>query len=153
MIFEALSTLAGSNGSDLYAIISFIEQKHEVPQNYGQAIGERLRKLVDQGKLEMVRNCFRIKTPVEAKPPSPEQTDSSPCQSLPSGITASHESIVDAKEIAALVADLEHKSHLAAEAVKEAEKVSELAEEANAMLQKMEEIKERCSRGETVYLD
>ncbi|KAK4269659.1 hypothetical protein QN277_022787 [Acacia crassicarpa] len=29
----------------------------------------------------MVQNCYRIKTPVETKPPAPEQTDSSPRQS------------------------------------------------------------------------
>ncbi|KAI9119848.1 hypothetical protein K1719_009237 [Acacia pycnantha] len=151
-IFEALSTLTDSNGSDLNAIVSFIEQKHEVPQNYREAVGARLGKLVDQGKLEKVQNCYRIKTPVESIPPAPEQIDSSPRQSLPSGSTASQETLTHAEKIAELVADLDHKSGLADEAVKEVEKLAKLAEEADAMLQIAEEILERCSRGETVYL-
>ncbi|KAI9119860.1 hypothetical protein K1719_009249 [Acacia pycnantha] len=152
MIFEALSTSSDSNGSDLNAIVSFIEQKQEVPQNYRRAVGARLRKLVAQGKLEKVQNCYRIKTPVESIPPAPEQIDSSPRQSLPSGSTASHESLTHAEKIAELVADLDHKSRLADEAVKEAERVAELAEENDVLLQIFEEILERCSRGEIVYL-
>ncbi|KAI9119684.1 hypothetical protein K1719_009073 [Acacia pycnantha] len=54
-IFEALSTLTDSNGFDLNAIVSFIEQKQEVPQNYRRAVGARLRKLVEQGNLEKVK--------------------------------------------------------------------------------------------------
>ncbi|KAK4269150.1 hypothetical protein QN277_022342 [Acacia crassicarpa] len=156
MIFEALSTLRDSNGSDLNAIVSFIEQKHEVSQNYRRAVGARLRKLVDQGKLEKVLNRYRIKratTPVETKPPAPKQINSMPRQSPASGITASHELVMDAVEIAAYrVAEAEHKSHWAAEATKEAEKFSKLAEDADAMLQLAKEIYEQCSRGEIILL-
>ncbi|KAI9119765.1 hypothetical protein K1719_009154 [Acacia pycnantha] len=152
MIFEALSTSSDSNGSDLNAIVSFIEQKQEVPQNYRRAVGSRLRKLVGQGKLEKVQNCYRIKTPVESIPPAPEQIGSSPRQSLTSGSTASHESVMHAEMIAELVADLDHKSRLADEAVKEAERLAELAEENDVLLEIFEEILERCSRGEIVYL-
>ncbi|KAI5412631.1 hypothetical protein KIW84_057327 [Lathyrus oleraceus] len=34
MIFEALSTIRDAIGSDLSAIVSFIEQKHNIPQNH-----------------------------------------------------------------------------------------------------------------------
>ncbi|XP_027906137.1 telomere repeat-binding factor 4-like isoform X3 [Vigna unguiculata] len=52
MVFEALSALKDNNGSDLNAIVSFIEQKHQVPQNFRRALSTRLRRLVSQGKLE-----------------------------------------------------------------------------------------------------
>ncbi|XP_054780909.1 telomere repeat-binding factor 4-like [Prosopis cineraria] len=153
MIFEALSMISDSNGSDLNAIVSFIEQKHEVPQNFRRAVGARLRKLVDQGKLEKVQNCYKIKraTPVETKPPVPKQNDSGSLQPPASGFTASQETEMDAAEIAAYrIAEAEHKSHWAAEAVKEAEKFSKLVEDADAMLKLAKEIYEQCSRGEII---
>ncbi|XP_027905673.1 telomere repeat-binding factor 4-like, partial [Vigna unguiculata] len=52
MVFEALSALKDNNGSDLNAIVSFIEQKHQVPQNFRRALSTRLMRLVSQGKLE-----------------------------------------------------------------------------------------------------
>ncbi|MCH82013.1 telomere repeat-binding factor 4-like, partial [Trifolium medium] len=55
MVFEALSTLKDANGSDLNAIASFIEQKHQVPQNFRRTLSSRLRTLVNQEKLEKVK--------------------------------------------------------------------------------------------------
>ncbi|RYR40305.1 hypothetical protein Ahy_A09g046030 [Arachis hypogaea] len=55
MVLEALSALKDANGSDLNAIVNFIEQKHKVPQNFRRALSTRLRRLVSQGKLEKVR--------------------------------------------------------------------------------------------------
>ncbi|MCH80574.1 telomere repeat-binding factor 4-like, partial [Trifolium medium] len=54
MVFEALSTLKDTNGSDLNAIASFIEQKHQVPQNFRRTLSSRLRTLVNQEKLEKI---------------------------------------------------------------------------------------------------
>ncbi|RZB97671.1 Telomere repeat-binding factor 5 isoform C [Glycine soja] len=55
MIFEALSALKDSNGSDMNAIIKFMEQKNlQVNQNFRRALSTKLRRLVSQGKLEKV---------------------------------------------------------------------------------------------------
>ncbi|RDX63287.1 Telomere repeat-binding factor 5 [Mucuna pruriens] len=142
MVFEALSSLKDCNGSDLNAIVSFIEQKHQVPQNFRRALSTRLRRLVSQGKLEKVQNCYKIKkdTPVGTKSPSPKQKDVRPPaqqptqqrQSPASVFMASNEIIKDAADTAAYrVAEAESKSYLAAEAVKEAEKISLLVRVVN----------------------
>ena len=50
MIIEALSSINDANGSDVNAIISFIEQRHDNPPNFKRALSTRLRKLVAQVK-------------------------------------------------------------------------------------------------------
>ncbi|XP_020219013.1 telomere repeat-binding factor 4 [Cajanus cajan] len=158
MIFEALSALKDSNGSDLNAIVSFIEQKHQVPQNFRRALSTRLRRLVDQGKLEKVHNCYKIKkdSSVGTKSPAPKPKDVRPPpqrQSPASVLMASNESIKEAADTAAYrVADAESKSYLAAEAVKEAEKISLLVEDCDSMLQLAKDIYEQCSRGQIILL-
>ncbi|QCE02225.1 myb proto-oncogene protein [Vigna unguiculata] len=118
MVFEALSALKDNNGSDLNAIVSFIEQKHQVPQNFRRALSTRLRRLVSQGKLEKVQNCYKIKKDVSsgAKSPPPKPKDVRPLQLQPqperqspaSVITASNETIKEAADTAAYrVADAE----------------------------------------------
>nr|GEV80052.1 telomere repeat-binding factor 4-like [Tanacetum cinerariifolium] len=52
MIYEALSTLKDPNGSDISAIVSFIEQRHDVATNSKRVLGGRLRRLLQQGKIE-----------------------------------------------------------------------------------------------------
>ncbi|PHT46060.1 Telomere repeat-binding factor 5 [Capsicum baccatum] len=52
MIFEALSFMKDLNESDRGAIVGFIEQRHEVPQNARRLLTTKLRRLVLQGKLE-----------------------------------------------------------------------------------------------------
>ncbi|KAI3802844.1 hypothetical protein L1987_30989 [Smallanthus sonchifolius] len=64
MIYEALSTLKDPNGSDTSAIVSFIEKRHEVPQNFRRQLSSRLRRLVSQEKLEKVQNCYRLRREV-----------------------------------------------------------------------------------------
>ncbi|XP_014515857.1 telomere repeat-binding factor 4 [Vigna radiata var. radiata] len=163
MVFEALSALKDNNGSDLNAIVSFIEQKHQVPQNFRRALSTRLRRLVSQGKLEKVQNCYKIKRDVASgtKSPRPRSKDVKPRQLQPqperqssaSVITASNETIKEAADTAAYrVADAESKSYLAAEAVKEAEKISLLVEHSDSMLQLAKDIYEQCSRGEIILL-
>ncbi|WVZ24429.1 hypothetical protein V8G54_002973 [Vigna mungo] len=135
MVFEALSALKDNNGSDLNAIVSFIE----------------------------VQNCYKIKKDVAsgAKSPPPKPKDVRPRQLQPqperqspaSVITASNETIKEAADTAAYrVADAESKSYLAAEAVKEAEKISLLVEHSDSMLQLAKDIYEQCSRGEIIIL-
>ncbi|KAG2728763.1 hypothetical protein I3843_01G214200 [Carya illinoinensis] len=155
MIFEALSAIEDKIGSDISAIVHFIERRHEVPQNFRRLLSSRLRRLVAQGKLEKVQNCYKIRkeTVLGTKTPSPKQRDVKPRQSLSSGLMTTSETVDDAANAAAYrVADAENKAYMAAEAVKEAERISKMAEDTDSMLQLVKEIYERCSRGEIVPL-
>ncbi|CAL1399761.1 unnamed protein product [Linum trigynum] len=60
MVYEALSEINDSNGSDLSTILDFIEQRHVVPQNFRRVLSEKLRRLVAQRKLERVQDNYRI---------------------------------------------------------------------------------------------
>ncbi|CAK9177129.1 unnamed protein product [Ilex paraguariensis] len=153
MIYEALSTLKDPNGSDTSALVSFIEQRHEVPPNFRRLLSSRLRRLVAQDKLEKVQNCYRIKKDIllGAKSTAPKQKDIRPRQSQTTGYLG------DTLEEAAVataykIAEAENKSFVAAEAVKEAERVSKMAEDADSLLQLAKEIYEKCSRGEIVLM-
>ncbi|XP_058005068.1 telomere repeat-binding factor 4 isoform X3 [Hevea brasiliensis] len=154
MIFEALSTIKDTNGCDTSAIVHFIEQRHEVPQNFRRLLSSRLRRLVSQGKLEKVQNYYRISKDASlgTKTPTPKQKEVRPRQSQNSGLV-SGETVEEAAIAAAYkVAEAENKSFLAAEAVKEAERVSKMAEDTDSMLQLVKEIYEQCSRGEVILL-
>ncbi|EOY27161.1 PREDICTED: telomere repeat-binding factor 4 [Theobroma cacao] len=153
MIFEALSTIKDTNGSDISAIVSYIEQRHEVPPNFRRLLSSRLRRLVSQGKLEKIQNCYKIRKDIlmGTKTPTPKQKDIRLRQN--SGVVSSGETMEEAAITAAYkVAEAENKSFLAAEAVKEAERVSKMAEDTDSMLQLVKEIYEQCSRGEIVLL-
>ncbi|CAJ1950903.1 unnamed protein product [Sphenostylis stenocarpa] len=154
MVFEALSALKDNNGSDLNAIVSFLEQKHQVPQNFRRALSTRLRRLVNQGKLEKDASSGTKSTSPKPKDVWPPQSQpQTQRQSPPSVFTASNETIKEAADTAAYrVADAESKSYLAAEAVKEAEKISLLVEHSDSMLQLAKDIYEQCSRGEIILL-
>lgn len=155
MIFEAVSTTKDTNGCDIGAIVHYIEQRQEVPQNFRRLLSSRLRRLVAQGKLEKVENCYRIRkdTSLGTKTPAPKQKDVRPRQLLSSGLMTTSESVDDAANAAAYrVADAENKAYMAAEAVKEAERISKMAEDSDSMLQLVKDIYERCSRGEIVLL-
>ncbi|KAL2480106.1 Telomere repeat-binding factor 5 [Abeliophyllum distichum] len=82
MIYEALSTLKEPNGSDSSALANFIEQRHEVPQNFKRLLSSRLRRLVQQDKLEKIQNCYRIKRDslADTKTPTTGQKDFRPRQ-------------------------------------------------------------------------
>lgn len=156
LIFEALSTIKDPNGSDLNAIISFIEQKHNLPQsqNFRRTLGAKLRRLVSQGKLEKVQNGYKIKdTSVgvksadDSKPPAPKEMD------LPgsSNNFAYDDAIKEASEtLACRLADAENKSFLATAAVMETERYAKFREENDAMLKIAEEIYAKCKLGESV---
>ncbi|KAK6264252.1 hypothetical protein SCA6_019686 [Theobroma cacao] len=153
MIFEALSTIKDTNGSDISAIVSYIEQRHEVPPNFRRLLSSRLRRLVSQGKLEKIQNCYKIRKDIlmGTKTPTPKQKDIRLRQN--SGVVSSGETMEEAAITAAYkVAEAENKSFLAAEAVKEAERVSKMAEDTDSMLQLVKEIYEQCSRREIVLL-
>ncbi|KAM0018219.1 putative transcription factor MYB-HB-like family [Helianthus debilis subsp. tardiflorus] len=154
MIYEALSSLRDPNGSDLSAMVSFIEKRHEVHPNFRRQLSARLRRLVSQEKLEKVQNGYRLRREVVngTKGPIPKPKEIRPRLSGPIN---SHlgETLEEAAVAAAYkVAEAENKSFVAAEAVKEAERVAKMAEEAEAFLQLAKEIYEKCSRGEVVMV-
>ncbi|KAL4589489.1 hypothetical protein LXL04_002396 [Taraxacum kok-saghyz] len=154
MIYEALSTLKDPNGSDTSAIVSFIEKRHEVPQNFRRLLSSRLRRLVAQDKLEKVQNCYRLRREVvngtKVGPVSKPKEIRPRISQVSSYLGGTLEEA--AVSAAYQVAEAENKSFVAAEAVKEAERVSKLAEEAEAFLQLAKEIYERCSRGEVMLV-
>ncbi|XP_052176009.1 telomere repeat-binding factor 4-like [Diospyros lotus] len=156
MIFEALSAIKDSNGCDVGTIVNFIEQKHEVPPNFRRLLSPRLRRLVLQGKLEKVQNCYRIKkeTPLGTITPYPKQDEIRLwAWQHSAGLAICDETVEQAAMTAAnKIAESENMSFVAAEAVEEAERVLKMAEETNSMLQLAKEIYEQCSGGEIVVL-
>ncbi|GMN53077.1 hypothetical protein TIFTF001_022220 [Ficus carica] len=163
MIFEALSALKEPNGSDTSAIMSFIEQRHEVPANFRRLLGTRLRRLVAQEKLEKIQNCFKIKVDGDdkslhrdasftTKTPVP-RVENQPRQCLITGHRSPANPIEEAAVTAAYkIAEAENKSFVAAEAVKEADRIAEMAEETESFLQLAKEIFEKCSQGDIVLV-
>ncbi|XP_045799959.1 telomere repeat-binding factor 4-like [Trifolium pratense] len=157
MIFEALSTLKDTNGSDLSAIVSFIEQKHNLPQNpnFRKTLGSKLRRLVSQGKLDKVQNGYKLKdTAIETKPaddtkpPAPKEEMDPP---VSINTSAYDDAMREAAETVAIrIAEAEHRSFLAAAAVKEAERYAKFDEENDAMLKFAEELLEKCKLGGNV---
>ncbi|KAL2462552.1 Telomere repeat-binding factor 5 [Forsythia ovata] len=154
MIFEALSSIKDSNGSNLGAIVGFIEQKHEVPPNFRRLLSSKLRRLVLQGKLEKVQNCYKIKdAALGTKTPMPKQKDIRLRPVQNSGLVISGETAEDAAMTAAYkIAEAENKSFVASEAVKEAERVLQMAEDADSVLLLAKDIYEKCSRGQSVVI-
>ncbi|GAB4853768.1 hypothetical protein Ancab_017961 [Ancistrocladus abbreviatus] len=153
MIFEALS-MKEPSGLDISAIVSFIEQRTEVPQNFRKKLGSRLRRLVAQDKLEKVDNCYRIKTnfALGTNTTGPKDIRPRQSQSIVDHFTTS-ETLEDVARTAAYkIAEAENKSFVAAEAVREAERIARMAEESDSVLQFAKEIFDRCSRGEVVLL-
>ncbi|XP_021902869.1 telomere repeat-binding factor 4-like [Carica papaya] len=155
IIFEALSTIKDPNGCDISAIVNYIEQRQEVPQNFRRSLSSRLRRLVAQGKLEKVQNCYKIRedTSLENRTAILRQKDVRlrPPQNSP--LATCGRAMEEASVTAAYrLAEAENKSYLAAEAVKEAERISKMAEDTDSMLQIVQEIYDQCARGEIVPL-
>lgn len=154
MIYDALSTLKEPNGSDTSTLVNFIEQRHEVPQNFRRLLSSRLRRLVQQDKLEKIENSYRIKKEVLEKSKTaatPKQKHVGPRQ-FPNnahlGDTAEEAAITAAYK----VAEAENKSFVAAEAAKEAERVSKMEEDSDNSLQIYKDLFDKCSHGEIVLL-
>ncbi|KAK3016823.1 hypothetical protein RJ639_006362, partial [Escallonia herrerae] len=153
MIFEAISNLKETNGSDTNAIVGYIEQKHELPTNFRRLLSSRLRRLVAQDKLEKVQNGYKLKSDVivATKAPISKQKEYRPKQSQSTGGLAD---TVEAVAVLAAyqIAEAENKSFVAAEAVKEAERVSKMAEDTDSLLQLAKEIFEKCNSERQVLL-
>ncbi|XP_042060377.1 telomere repeat-binding factor 4-like [Salvia splendens] len=150
MIFEALSTLQEPNGSDSGAIATYIEQRQEVPQNFKRALSSRLRRLVQQDKLEKVQNnCYKIKSKTQLDTRIPIARPKELHQSIGYlGNTVEEAAVCAAYEIA----EAENKSFVAAEAVKEAERVSMMAEDMESLLQFATDCHDQSMRGEIVLM-
>ncbi|CAK7352560.1 unnamed protein product [Dovyalis caffra] len=146
MIFEAISALNEPSGADTSAIISYIEQRQELPQNFRRQLSSRLRRLVAQEKLEKIQNCYKIKkvSSFGTKTPTPKK-EVRPKTALNIGHINSGDTVEEAaSEAAYRVAEAENKSFVATEAVKESERVSKMAEDADSLLQLANEILEKC---------
>ncbi|XP_057768245.1 telomere repeat-binding factor 4-like isoform X2 [Salvia miltiorrhiza] len=154
MIFEALSTLKEPNGSDSGAIATYIEQRQEVPQNFKRALSSRLRRLVQQDKLEKVQNCYRIKNKaqLDTRIPITRPKELQPPRQVQSigylGNTVEEAAVSAAYKIA----EAENKSFVAAEAVKEAERVSMMAEDMESLLQFASDCFDQSARGEIILM-
>ncbi|EXB29696.1 Histone H1 [Morus notabilis] len=139
MIFEALSTMKDVNGSDFVGILNFIKQRHDMalPPNFRRLMSTRLRRLVLQGKVEKVKNGYKLKKEalLGSKTPTPKQEDIRPQQLQNFVLTTSVKKLKEISDTAAYkVADAENKSFLAAEAMKEAERILKMAEETESIL-------------------
>ncbi|XP_017237820.1 single myb histone 4 [Daucus carota subsp. sativus] len=153
MIYDALKNLNDPNGSDATAIVSFIEQKQEVPQNFRRLLVSRLRRLVTQEKLEKVHNCYRTKNDAApgAKGPTPKPKDIRPRQPQPTSYLP--DTVHDAAKNAAFkIAVADNKESVAAEAGKESDRINKMTEDAEMLLKVAEDIFDRCSRGEIVMV-
>ncbi|CAN6457039.1 unnamed protein product [Victoria cruziana] len=149
MIIEALSAIRDPNGTDIGAIASFIEQRHEVPSNFRRLLGPKLRRLAGQEKIEKVHNGYRLtSSSLVTRTLTPKQTDPHRRGKLQqsSAVVASSDKDIEeaATSIAYKIADAESKSLLAYRAVVEAERVQRLAEKTDAMLQLAKEFYEQC---------
>ncbi|KAK2965615.1 hypothetical protein RJ640_008456 [Escallonia rubra] len=143
MVFEALSTINDVNGSDFGAIASFIEQRHEVPQNFRKRLSSKIGRFILQGKLEKVRKCYKITNrALGLKTPTPELKDARYRPPQDSGLNGTLEDA--ASNAANTIADANYRSTLASEAVQEVEKISKLAEEDESVLQLVKELYEQC---------
>uniref|UniRef100_A0A7C8ZI41 MYB transcription factor n=1 Tax=Opuntia streptacantha TaxID=393608 RepID=A0A7C8ZI41_OPUST len=149
MIFEALSAVKDPNGLDIGSIVAYIEQRLEVPQNFRKQLGAKLRRLVQQEKLEKVEGFYRIKNRSLVEANTNIRKDNAPMQPLSVAQMKAGESLEEAAKTAAYkVVEAENKSFVAAEAVKEAERISRMAEETDTILQLAKEIFQRCCQGE-----
>ncbi|OMO91701.1 hypothetical protein COLO4_18172 [Corchorus olitorius] len=154
MIIEAISALKEPNGSDSRAIVSYVEQRLEVPQSFRKQLCSRLKRLVEVEKLEKVENCYKIRKKDEmfgtkTQLPQPKGTRLKQLQN-----SCDTDMVKEASETAAdLIAQSENKSYIAEEAVKEADRVSKMAEDMDSLLQLAKEIFKRCSGGEILPID
>nr|GEY22584.1 telomere repeat-binding factor 4-like [Tanacetum cinerariifolium] len=125
--------------------------RHDVATNSRRVLGGRLRRLLQQGKLEKVQNCYRLRS--EALNGTRDQTlKPKEIRHKISPINCHLGETLEEAAVAAAykVSEAENKSFVAAEAVKELERVTRMAEEAEAFLQLAQQIYERCATGEVV---
>ncbi|GFP84466.1 telomere repeat-binding factor 4 [Phtheirospermum japonicum] len=167
MIFDALSTLNGPNGLESAAIANFIEQRQEVPANFRRQLSSRLRRLVQQDKLEkdkpkdhsfnfqvQVQNYYKIKIDAQVEMKASTATTIQKDPQRPRLLVVQSIGYLGAtvEEVAVSaaykIAEAENKSFVAAESVREAERVSAMAEEMESLLQFAIDCYDQSARGE-----
>ncbi|KAL9239472.1 hypothetical protein vseg_013790 [Gypsophila vaccaria] len=155
MIFEAISTSTDQNGLDIGSIISYIEQRttEELPQNFRKQLGARLRRLVQQDRLEKVENCYRLKKSLLVEANAAIRKDLARQPPFLSNQVKINESLQEAAKTAAYkVAEAEEKTYLAAISVREAERYLKMQEESDAVLQLAQEIFDRLHNNEALIV-
>lgn len=136
LVLKAISSINDSKGSDFNAIASFIEQRHEVPYNFRRYLSSVIRRLIQQGRLEKVEHCYKIKNSgLSTKIPTPRASDVNPgtCENFDVSNPDTPEAA--ARSAAFWLVEADNKSFLAAEAVEEAERVNAMVEESEIMLE------------------
>ncbi|XP_074280738.1 telomere repeat-binding factor 4-like [Silene latifolia] len=147
MIFEALSAAKEQKGMDIGSIVSYIEQRIEIeaPQNFRKQTGARLRRLVQQGRIEKVESCYRLKNTSLAETNPRTQKDMwSRLPLIPVHVKMGESLEEAAKTAAYKVAEAEEKTYFAVLCVREAERLSRLQEEADSVLQLAQELYDGC---------
>ncbi|KAK9748138.1 hypothetical protein RND81_02G038400 [Saponaria officinalis] len=155
LIFEALSASTEQNGLDIGSIVSYIEQRitDELPQNFRKQLGARLRRLVQQERLEKVENCYRLKKSSLVSTNAVIRKDSVIRQPLIPAHLKINESLQEAAKTAAYkVAEAEEKTYMAAISVREAERYLKMQEESDAVLQLAQEIYNRLHNNEALIV-
>ncbi|CAN8292842.1 unnamed protein product [Cochlearia groenlandica] len=155
MIFEALSSLGDPNGSDVSAILGFIEQRYEVPLK--RTISSRLIRLAAQGKLLKEQNSYKMKDCSLAKrtPPAARSKEISvkhrqKNSQVPS---ASRELLAQAsKTVAFKLVEVEKEVDMCIRSLEEVERLKKLAEHADNILLIAEEMHRECCMGKMVEL-
>lgn len=144
MVFEAISSIKDSKGSDFNAIASFIEQRHEVPYNFRRYLSSMVRRLTQQGRLEKVEQCYKIKNSGSSKKTSTRRVrDVKPGTRQDVDAPKPDTPEAAARCAAFWLVEVDNKSFMAAEAVEESERVITLAEESEI---KLEAVKEFCKQ-------
>ncbi|CAI9114367.1 OLC1v1015078C1 [Oldenlandia corymbosa var. corymbosa] len=147
LILEAITATRDPNGSDFGAILHYIEQRSQVPQDFRRRLRGKLRRLVSQGKLEKGENLFKIKDVGMQLSLLKDKDDG---QS--SSQTCSLVSLSENQCVASRVAEAENKSVALAGAVKEFERITKLMEDAESMLEVVKHMYDKCLRGEMVLV-
>ncbi|KAL4558541.1 hypothetical protein LXL04_036742 [Taraxacum kok-saghyz] len=163
MIFEALFSTKDPNGADTNEILSFIQQRYELPDNFKRSVTLMLRRLTLSGELEKVNNHFTIYKGESFSDEAPIEEDVGPCEDekmdekkeemdkcdSPIGT----ETMEDAALYAAItVARAENTMQKAIEACQEADSFVEDVEESIAMLRVAEELHKKCKEDGFVLL-
>ncbi|PWA92342.1 Histone H1/H5 [Artemisia annua] len=153
MIFEALCCIEYPNGPDINAILSFINQKFDVPENFKRSMTSKLRRLVFTGELEKVDNRYKYKGASSGFETSqqlvaiPYNVDNnSVAQTTQKSIAnpADRETLEDAAMVVARkISITENLEQEAIKACEKADKIAELLDESLVMLKLAKELHER----------
>ncbi|KAI5642029.1 hypothetical protein M9H77_00103 [Catharanthus roseus] len=143
MIFEAIGILNAPTGSDIDAIVAFVERIYWPSPKLRSYLSSKLEELVAEDKLEKVENAFKIRTDTmgSRNPVSQGSGSSTPTEAVENA----------AKRAADMIVEAEKRSQITAEAVREVEWVASLVDEMEVALSVLKEMKDSCLKGE-IYI-